>query len=82
MYLFGIYLCSMDLRTYFKSLPPDQQEAFATEAGTTANYIRCHLVCEPPRKIPRQKLLEGLVRASNGVLSREELIAYFYAATA
>ncbi len=72
----------MDLRTYFRSLPPEQQEEFAKEAGTTANYIRCHLVCEPPRKIPRQKLLDGLVRAGNGALSRDELIAYFYAAVA
>jgi len=68
----------MNLRTYFRSLDAAAQEEFARRAGTTANYIRSHLACEPPRKIPRQRLLEGLVQASDGALSLTDLVDYFY----
>lgn len=68
----------MDLRTYFRSLDVDQQEAFARRAGTTANYIRVHLACDPPRRVPRQRLLEGLAIASEGALTVPSLVAYFY----
>lgn len=68
----------MNLRTYFRALTPAQQEKFAIKAGTTANYIRTHLLCDPPRKIPRQRLLEGFVAASKGELTRESLLSYFY----
>jgi hypothetical protein len=67
-----------DLRTYFRSLAPAEQECFAARAGTTVAYIRCHLASNPPRKIPRTKLLDGLVSASNGALTRDSLLAYFY----
>jgi len=68
----------MDLRTYFRSLDPRQQTNFAKKAGTTVSYIRCHLICDPPNKIPRPKLLAGLAAASGGSLTRDDLIRYFY----
>ena len=68
----------MEFRDYFRSLSDKEQVKYAKKAGTTANYIRCHLIAQPPRKIPRQKLMESLVTASQGRLSISDLLRHFY----
>lgn len=73
----------MDLRSYFLSLDAEAQAKYAKKAGTTVNYIRCHLICDMPRrKTPRKKLMRGLEKASNGVLTRQNLLEYFYGVAA
>ena len=56
----------------------DQRKAYASRAGTTAYYIKTHLVSVPPRKVPREGLMRGLAQASNGDLSMGDVLAHFY----
>ena len=66
----------MKFSDYFKSLNSSAQEIYASRAGTTANYIRVHLLAK--RRIPRPALLDGLAQASQGKVSRDEILAHFY----
>lgn len=68
----------MTFRDYFRSLSTDAQEEYAKRAGTTANYIRCHLVSDRPRKVPRRELMESLAAASGGHVSVADLVRHFY----
>lgn len=64
---------------YFSSLDEPAQEDYAERAGTTANYIRTHLLAPiQRRKTPRRELFEALILASNGDVSRSELFEHFY----
>jgi len=53
-------------------------DQYAINAGTTANYLKTHLICSPPRKIPRKKLLKSLAEASEGNVSFQEVLDHFY----
>ncbi|WP_262967242.1 hypothetical protein [Methylobacter psychrophilus] len=63
-------------KEYFLGLTKEAREDYASRAGTTAYYIHTHLINR--YKIPRKKLLQGLAEASNGAITEEELIKFFY----
>ena len=69
----------MEFVEYYKSLTPPQREAYAKKAGTTANYIRVHIIApDYRRKIPRLELMRGLAKASKKNVTLPELVSYFY----
>lgn len=74
----------MDFKEWFLSLSDDDRERYARDAGTTAGYIRVHLIGR--RKIPRPDLLRRLAEASNGKFSPHgkftvgDLLGFFYKA--
>ena len=61
------------------ALSEDRKEAFAAEAGTTAGYIRTHLI--HGGKFPRPELMAGLARACakfEWPFTEEQLVLHFY----
>lgn len=66
----------MDFRQWFLSLSDEERESYAGKAGTTAGYIRVHLIGR--RKIPRSDLMNRLAIASDGKWSVPALLAFFY----
>lgn len=66
----------MDFKDWFLSLSDDERAAYALRAGTTAGYIRVHLIGR--RKMPRQALLGNLAAASEGKWTVSDLLAFFY----
>jgi hypothetical protein len=71
-----------DFRTWFLSLSAAERERFALTAGTTPEYIRCHLIAPlRRRKTPRRELIDGLLVASEGRFTRAELLQWFFPET-
>jgi hypothetical protein len=69
----------MQLPDYFNSLSKEERDAYGRRAKTSAGYIRTHLVAPPSRRrVPRPALMRRLAEASNGAVTYEELLAYFY----
>lgn len=70
----------MELKAYYYSLTPSEREQYAERAGTTAEYIRIHLVPRnrAPQKLPKKELMQGLADASQGRVSFQEVLAHFY----
>lgn len=66
----------MDYREWYLALSDEQRAAYAERAGTTAGYIRVHLIGR--RKIPRPALLARLASASEGSWTEPSLLAFFY----
>lgn len=66
----------MDFRQWFLSLSDEERESYAEKAGTTAGYIRVHLIGR--RKIPRAELMNRLAAASDGKWTVPALLAFFY----
>ena len=66
--------------TYIRSLDyVGLLEEYATRAGTTAKYIRVHLIAPPERrKVPREKSMDKLVASSDGKLTKMDLLEHFY----
>ena len=70
---------SFDFKKHWLNLPPEEREAFATEAGTTSHYIQTHLTGR--RKMPGKALMDGLFKASKSrewVSNKAQLVAFFY----
>lgn len=65
-----------NFRDFFLSKSEKQKTEYAKKAGTTRSYIQTHLITR--YKIPRKKLMEGLVDACNGAFTYEELLSFFY----
>ena len=68
----------MDFEGYFMGLESDARDAFAEDAGTTAEYIRDHLLAG--RRMPRRALLDGIEEAlkrRRAAITRQELVAFF-----
>jgi len=70
----------MNFRDYYKSLTQKQRAEYARRAGTTTGYIHCHLLADPPRRVPRLKTIERMASATDGAVTFEELVEYFRAA--
>ncbi|MGE8451751.1 MAG: hypothetical protein ACN6OP_14225 [Pseudomonadales bacterium] len=71
--------CAQDLKSFYRSLPVEQREAFAKAANTTTVYIETHLVYA--RKIPRKAGMDALWVACSkfgACFSRQDLLAFFY----
>lgn len=71
---------AMNLLDYFNSL--ESQEAkknYAEKAGTTLPYLVTHIfVPQRRRKIPRKRLVLGLAKASDGVVSLDDVLEFLY----
>jgi hypothetical protein len=61
----------MDLKSYFYSLPPDERERFALEAGTTLGHLRNCAYGKPVSPA----LAVSIERLSNRKVTRRELRA-------
>jgi hypothetical protein len=68
----------MNYRDYFRSLDSEGRERHAVRAGTSVAYINIHLI--PRRKIPRQKTMQALADATDGICSYSDIVDYFYCA--
>ena len=66
----------MRFAEYFLGLDEAQRTAYAERAGTTTEYIRAQLV--RAKKVPRRDLFDALIQASEGRVTREELLDHFY----
>lgn len=69
---------STTFRNHFMRLSADERERYAQAAGTTALYIKTHLISVPPRKVPRTDLMHGLAEASDGALTLADVLEHFY----
>lgn len=67
----------MTFKEFWDQLTDEQKEAYAAQAGTTANYIRQHLV--PARRVPRREFMARMVEATEGQVSQREMLDHFYA---
>lgn len=65
----------MSLREYIKSLNGEQLDAYAADCGTSAVYIKTHLLSA--RKIPKNNLLHALSEKSNGKVSALDVLTHF-----
>ena len=66
----------MLFKDYFLSLTKQSRKEYAKRAGTTEQYISGHLInCY---KTPRRKLLIRLADASNGAITFDELVTFFF----
>jgi len=72
------YTHSMRLPDIWRELDDDGRKRFAQRAGTTTGYIQRHLIRVPPTRTITPRLLNGLVRASDGQLTHNELYKHFY----
>lgn len=63
---------------YYSTLNREQRHAYAEAAGTTLKYLRAHVFrMSGPTRIPSNRLIIGLVQASNGQVTLDEAIDYF-----
>lgn len=65
-----------DFQQYILNLSQQKLEEFATEAGTTVNYLKRHLIYK--KKTPRPDAIELMVKASNGDFSKAQFIQWLY----
>lgn len=61
---------------YVLKMSESDLETFAFESGTTANYLKRHLIYKT--KIPRPEMIEALVRASEGDFSKYQFVSWLY----
>jgi hypothetical protein len=66
-----------DLYTFWRGLSQAQRQEFAASVGTTYQYIDNHLIHK--RKQPRKELIRNLANSSNGALTYEGLVSFFFA---
>ena len=73
-----LYMLSTDFnfQEYILNLSQQQLEEFATEAGTTVNYLKRHLIYR--KKTPRHDAIKLMVKASNGAFSKTQFIHWLY----
>jgi hypothetical protein len=65
-----------DFKTWWQTLSDTERAAAAEIAGTTVSYVSAHLIYR--RKRPQVNLMKGLAKASAGVLTYEQILAFFY----
>lgn len=65
----------MKLREYYLGLTPEQREAYAKRAGTTIGYLPQLMTWH---RFPKPNLMKALAEASEGNVSRDEVLEHFY----
>lgn len=69
----------MEYSKYFFDMSEVEQDEYAIRAGTTGRYLRTHvLVPSVRRKIPRRDKIEGLVNATCGACTIDDVLSYLY----
>lgn len=66
--------------TYYQSLSVSEKVEYAIRAGTTIRHMQSMFTPAGFRKRPRDRLIIGIVDASNGAISLDEAIDYFLVA--
>lgn len=64
-----------DFKLWYRSLTPQEKDAFAKRAGTSRAYIEGHLFAR--RRVPRRETMEALSTASLGRVSYEDIVRFF-----
>lgn len=67
----------MDFRDFYLNLKHEERAEYAKRAATSPNYIQCHLIGKPPRKIPRLSAIKALADATEGACSINEVVGHF-----
>lgn len=62
---------------FYRSLSRNQRTVWAERAGTTFRHVQSMFGATGFRKRPRDRLIVGLVEASDGAVSLDEAIDYF-----
>jgi hypothetical protein len=70
----------MKFRDYFLGLNLEGRAEFAKRSGLAVMYIQCHLISEPPRKVPAMEKIINLAKATQGFISEEEMFRHFRSA--
>lgn len=65
----------MKFRDFVMKMTADELENYAKEVGTTAGYLKSHLLYG--YKEPRRKLRKALSTHSNGQVSEAEVLEHF-----
>lgn len=64
-----------DFKNYYLSKSKEERSDYAGRASTTPDYIECHLL--DARKVPRPRLMNALVDASDGEITLADLAVFF-----
>ena len=67
----------MNFREYYKSLDVAGRREYARKVGLSPTYIYCHLVADPPNRVPPLGTIKRMADATDGVLTFEDMIEYF-----
>ena len=67
----------MNFRDYFLGLNLEGRAAFAERSGLAMMYIQCHLISDPPRKVPSMEKIIRLAKATQGFISEDEMFRHF-----
>lgn len=65
-----------EFNEYVLKMSDSDLDKFAFDSGTTANYLKRHLIYKT--KIPRPEMIEALVKASRGDFSKYQLVSWLY----
>jgi len=69
----------MKYKDFIQAMSDSELDEYARCAGTSANYIKVHLVApKGPRKRPGARLMAGLFTASKGAVSWGDIQDWFY----
>lgn len=70
----------MDLKTYFDQLGRREQIAFASRYGRGFDYVKKFLLSpsDERRRIPSPLIMNRLIEASNGDLTWDGVLSWFY----
>lgn len=61
---------------YYRSMSQEDRAAYAERAGTSKEYIEIHLI--PRRKVPKKQTMRALSDASEGAVTFEDVVSYFF----
>ena len=71
----------MNFDTFFNGLTEAEQTAYADKAGTSVCTIKGkYLAPEERRQIPQNSRMKRLLSATDGKVSRNEILEHFYPA--
>ena len=70
----------MDFADFYRALSREERKQFADRAATSPEYIEIHLL--PRKKNPRKETMKSLAEASEGAVSYEDVVRYFFLASA
>lgn len=73
------YAWRMKPNTYYRNLSKTERDAYAKRAGTSVRTLEAFLTASGVfRKRPRDRLILAIVNESNGQITLDEAIEYFF----
>ena len=67
---------TFDFKKFYQSLDTVGKDSFAKNAGTSADYIRVHLIHKT--RMPGKSLMRNLANASGGKFTYADMVDFFY----